>query len=409
MKEKSLMKEQVDEMFFRWYKGEKVDSLLKEFHIDRIPNCSFAKHFPPIFCEMSCPYCFEDLYAFRSDSNYYKKSQVLYDISTAHCINCGHDTRKANCSCEGCISKRKENETALAEQEAERLHQRSLHLERLYNNIVPVNFEEMELIELIYLYAMGHQSTCEDITLISPFSTSEAPFTPSEDWDRECIQSLLKYIAPLCDDEKLLKIDENGSASWNGHKVFYKIKIKGIDETDYLESLLNYIKNKLKVSSISENFDFISLFERIMVYECIDYLAYMRGTLGLPHEVGTKTSALFKKLLQNWRIDQVYTIIWSRCKDALTYKVQNGLPKQHASNLIISLIDKYVDKVIQNNWEIKSYYRDSTKKQSAMSYVLFNKILELGGTGVEYNFQDVLTKLREFCNSEQLENVELNI
>lgn len=398
--------EQIEAIFTRWYAGEKVVALIKTFKIDKEAGLGFAKHFPPLLCDDTCPHCLENLYAYRADPAYFKRHKTRYDFSTAHCLNCGHVCQKSNCKCLGCEKERHEKAKLAAEAEENRLVLRTAHLDSLYDNIIPANFDEMELSELIYLYALCYQSSCEDLSLISPLSTSENPFSPSEDWDRECIQSLLKYIAPLCDDENLLKIDENGSASWNGHKVFYRIKIASIDEVDYLESLLIYIKNKMKENSICENFELVSLYEKLMIYECIDYLKYMRSTIDFPHEAGVKTTALFKKLIQNWRIDQIYNILWGRCKDALAFKVQNGLPKPKASNLIISLVDKHVDRVIQNNWEIKSYYRDSSNKQSTLSYVLFNKILEMGGAGVEYNFQDVLTKLKGLSKSEQLETTD---
>lgn len=399
-----LSQDQIDAIFLRWYKGEKVDSLFKGLSIPRIQGCSFAKHFPPFPCGISCPYCSEDLYAFRSDSAYYKKSQNIYDISTAHCLNCGHDTKKSTCKCEGCGSKREEEVLLRAEKEAERLSQREVHLERLYDNIVQIDFEKGDLIELIYLYTLCHQSTCEAITLISPPSIAGSLLTPSDKWDHDIIQALLNYIAPLCDDEDLLKIAADGTASWSTQKVFYRIKVNSVDETDFLEALFIHIKNRMRSLSLDKKFELISLFERLMIAECIAYLEDMRSDFGLPHKAGPKTIALFKKLIQSWRIDQIYTIIWGRCKDALAYKVQNGLPPQHASNLVVGMIDKYVDKASQNNWEIKSYYRDSTNKQSAISYVLFNKILELGGVGLEYNFQDVLTKLKQSDQS-QLENL----
>jgi hypothetical protein len=70
--------------------------------------------------------------------------------------------------------------------------------------------------------------------------------------------------------------------------------------------------------------------------------------------------------------------------------------------LVIGKIRTYVDKAIQKNWEIKFYYRSSKNKkhkQSSISYVLFNKLLDLGGYGIEYNFQDVLTRLKSFEHS----------
>ena len=114
----------------------------------------------------------------------------MYDVSTAHCLACGHDTKKMACKCEGCEFRRQKEEMIRIEKEAERLKQRALYLERLYNCISPINFEKADLIELIYLYTLCHQSSCEDITLISPPSTAESPLTPADDWDKNVIQEI---------------------------------------------------------------------------------------------------------------------------------------------------------------------------------------------------------------------------
>ncbi len=330
--------QQITEIFYRWYNGEKVSSLFEELAIEKVPNCSFAKHFPPIAIETLCRNCGENLFAFRSNPPNFKKTNALYDISTAHCLNCEH-VESQTCRCTGCIEILKERNRLVAERKQERLQKRSIQLDNLYNKIVPIDLANTEIEKLIYLYSLCLQSTCEDVCLISPLSTSEAPFTPSTEWDRECIMSLLNYISPLCEDEKLLQFDENGNATWDGHKVFYRIKTGETSHLDYTEGLLRAIKDRLQQANIEETSRFISFCERLMISECIDYLRFQRESYDLPHDVGTKTTALFKKLIQNWRIDQIYSVIWRQCKEAIAYKVKNGLPKHHATNLIIGSIE----------------------------------------------------------------------
>lgn len=391
----ALTQKEIDEVFSRWYQGEKVNVLLEELNIEKIPNLAFPKYFPSLPCNINCPNCSENLFAFRSNSVCFKKTNKLIDISTAHCLNCKH-VESINCSCERCSLIRKEERRIHSEKEAEKLKERAIHLERLYDQIVPIDFEKDGLTDLIYFYALCYQSTCEDVTLISPPSTAESPMTPSQEWDTEIIQSLLKYIAPFCDDEKLMQISKDESCRWSGQEVFYRIKLGGISEFEFLETLFREIQNKIKKLSTGGNLELISLYEKLMITECIAYLELMRAEFKFPHEVGAKTIVLFKALIKNWRIDQIYTIIWGQCRNALAYKEQYKLTRKHASNLIIGRIGKYVDKATQNNWEINGYYRDSRNhknKQSTISYVLFNKVLDLGGSGIEYNFQDVMTKL----------------
>jgi|GEM_PF-3160139 len=394
--------QQITEIFYSWYNGEKVSSLLEELEVEKIPNCSLAKHFPPIALETPCRNCGENLYAFRSNPPHFKKTNALYDISTAHCLNCEH-VESETCQCTGCIEILKERNKLIAQHEQERLQKRGIQLENLFNEITPIDSDNIEIEKLIYLYSLCLQSTCEDVCLISPLSASEAPFTPSTEWQRECIMSLLDYIAPLCEDEELLQFNNNGHATWEGDQVSYRIKTGDTNHLDYLEGLLKAIKDRLKRANIEEMSRFIALCERLMICECIDYLRFQRESYHLPHEVGAKTTALFKKLIYNLRTDQIYSVIWRSCREATAYKVKNGLPKHHASNLIISSIDSYVDKATQKNWEIRSYYRDSSKRQSTLSRVIFNKILELDGHGVEHTLQDVITKINSLNKIEKSE------
>ncbi len=406
MTQHHFSKDETDKLFHCWYNGEKVNDLLQKNRIEKLPNTSFVKHFPAIYCGLSCPYCYEDMFAFRSDPSHYKKTQMLYDTSTAHCLNCGHDLKKSNCRCEGCLLQKQEEAEALAKLQAERLQQRELKLQKYYEERQPINFDEMSMTGLIYLYALCYQSTCEDVSLISPLMNSESPFTPSVDWDVECLEPLLKYIFPFCKDDNILFFNDAGNIQWYGTKVFYKIKIENVDKSDFLESLLEYLKKKIRNSSVSDRYELHLLFEKLMISECIIFLKNERISYGLPHEAGEKTIALFKKLIQNWRLDQIYNIIWSRCKDAVALQVQNSLPKYRASNTIIGSIDRYVERAILNKWEIKSSYRDASNVQSILNYVMFNKILQFDGFGVEYNFEDVSTRIDGLISSEIVEDIE---
>lgn len=384
-----LKNEIIEKIFELWYSGKKVKELCNQFNITYQPNLSFVKHFPPIKGVGSCQYCKNDLFAFRSDPSYFKKHGLKHNPESAHCQACGH--KSGYCKCEGCLELQQMAKKLQEENEAKKLEKRAKDLEQLYQSKKDIDLFELSFLQLIHLYVLCYQSTVEDVALISPPSASENPLTPDPAWSKEIIGSLRDYICPFSESEKLLSFKEDGSIEWYGQEVFYRIKIQE-NPLHFQEYLLEQIRFELPYNCE----EFKSLCERLLLTECLNYIQFQREEFNLPHQVGDKTTAFFKKALTKWRVDQIYSIIWKACKDALAYKETHGLPKQHASNAIIGLMDKYLDKVEVKGWEIKSYYRNNSIPQSTMNYVLLNKILSLSGHGIEYSLMDIAAKMQSF-------------
>jgi hypothetical protein len=390
---KHLSDEQINEIFHQWYGGAKVNDLCVEFQIDKDRNQSFIKHFPPIPCPGHCPRCNGDLSALRSDQNNFKRTKLTYDLTTAFCKSCNHLINKS-CDCSYCVYERQEQKN-IYQQKIEKLnHEKSLRLESIYLNASEINILWLSMEELVYLASLIHQSTSEEVDIITPYNISISPLTPCQEWSIETIDCLLEYLSPFSNEKSLFEITENG-LSWASSLVSYKIKIHEEDRIDFFQKIIDLIKDFISEPAFTFNLNFVNLCERLLVAECVNYLGCVRKEYSLSHQVADKTTALFKKLVSVWRVDQIYSFVWVACKEAVAYQKKERITNMHTSNMIVHIIDRYADKAKAQDWKINPYYREKIP-QSCLSYIIFNKILALKGHGVEYSLQDIKEKLEIF-------------
>lgn len=94
-----LSKAQIENLIERYYNGERVKSLIKEYNINAKSNQLF-RLFPPSTTEENCPYCDCSLIITYSskDCNTFNKK--------AYCPNCIHINEKF-CQCSNCKEKEK--------------------------------------------------------------------------------------------------------------------------------------------------------------------------------------------------------------------------------------------------------------------------------------------------------------
>lgn len=107
-----LKDKEIDIIFSRYYANESCSQLLREFYIKKITGSTFVEHFPPIYCDLLCNMCRMYLYAFRSNRSHYKKTKLLYNLSSAHCLSCGHQ-ENLSCECLECTFRKSENQNWL--------------------------------------------------------------------------------------------------------------------------------------------------------------------------------------------------------------------------------------------------------------------------------------------------------
>jgi hypothetical protein len=202
----------------------------------------------------------------------------------------------------------------------------------------------------------------------------------------KCIQEIIPFLQFIesCPESARL---ENDSLHWNGFSEAYRLTGTITDPKRYL---LNWLK---KCSIGCADAEFIALdIEELMFEEAVEFLERTRDEYCLPHQVGDKTELLLKKLILERPLGEVLYLIWRSCADCAALAQKRTMSRTQASNSVIGAMERLHIRGRDSGWKFKLYKRFKFAKQSWLSYVYFNLVLQLPGEGLEYSWLDVMKR-----------------
>lgn len=311
---------------------------------------------------------------------------------SASCISCGHKPFNISCNCDECKRERQKLQKLQKEEDCQRKAMEKVAMEAEVQEHVQLHNSQCTPIEETYGYeewaillAMLEQSTSEDPWCITPLANSTTPFSPDQSTSIELIQKVLEhllfadacpYSASVC--EKNLQ--------WNGLSETYRLRGKTSNPKKYL-------LDQLRMCAIGcGDAEVITLdIGQLMLNEALVFLKKTRNECRLPHKVGDKTRLVLKHLILHRPLGEILFLIWKACNDAAA-SVQKGIPRPHATNLIIGNMERMHVRARNEDWKLSCYKRFSFEDQNWISYVYFNLVLQLPGQGLEYSWLDVMKK-----------------
>ena len=104
---------------------------------------------------------------------------------------------------------------------------------------------------------------------------------------------------------------------------------------------------------------------------------------GFDFQPGEKTRQLFKQLLRDFSVAQIYGIIYRSVANASKYYMQQGVTKKRAANSVIGRCRRYAEKAIFKDWELTQFVRRKDLPQSELSAFYFNRVLRIGEKGFQ--------------------------
>lgn len=119
----------------------------------------------------------------------------------------------------------------------------------------------------------------------------------------------------------------------------------------------------------------------IAIEECKENLTYNMDAVGFNYTIGEKTEMLFKDLLNNFSLGQIFYMNYKGANDSLRFHTEKDVTRQHASNTVVGNIRRYAERVIANGWDVTSYNRPYETPQTAISEIFFNRYLKLEQRG----------------------------
>ncbi|MDU4726694.1 MULTISPECIES: hypothetical protein [Clostridium] len=380
---KNLSEEDLNKVMEKYYSGVKPSELILEYKLD-VPASCLYKLFPPIVCEdLLCPNC--GVYMIKDRQS--KNSSVR---SCAYCKECGHKDSPL-CNCNKCKEikeimqiKREEHEKVI------QMKKRKL-IEEVYDikKKTSVNYESLTFREKVCLGALIKCAGSEDLKYIHPLKECDNKLAPTGRYFKEIFSVLNKrgiiVVSPDSNMDAFVQDDKECEFPY----VYYMNKVKyviNINSDNYIED----IDKILNPSELSENDKEVALalWEEIALEECLEYLLYQMESVKFEFSIGEKTVLVFKEMLKNFSVSQIYNIIYRGVANATKYYQESNISRRQAANSVIGNCLRYAERALIEQWELTKYSRRYDLKQSVFSEFLYNKVIKIGDLG--FNMPPVL-------------------
>ena len=371
---------QIESLMNKYYNGVKASDIIKEYNIDTTSSKLYSL-FPPIICEdIICPVCNEPMYKERDS-----KSSYSWNKKKPFCAICGH-TDEIICKCNYCIAEREKVRKLNEERKVRILQEKREKIKKVYDlNIVPVNYSELNFREKVFLGALLRTSLSEDMEVILPLNDAERELAPTIGYIKEILSYLMGRGVISVDSNSSIDafLDSNEEKDIEFPNVYYitmvkyRINIVGDEE---IKNILSKIINPKSFSDADKE-DALNIWKEIALEECIEYFEYQMKSVRFDFNIGEKTIAIFKDLLENFSVSQIYGIIYKSVANATKYYQESSVSKKQAANSVIGGCQRYAERTMINNWELAKYSKIKELPQSMISEFFFDRVIGVGSLG----------------------------
>ena len=155
-------------------------------------------------------------------------------------------------------------------------------------------------------------------------------------------------------------------------KVCYKLNIAQAENTLWGARQFLHIKCR------KDDLEITQLWNEIAVGECISYLQYRLKKVGFQFQPGNKTKEVFRQLLKNFSVSQIYYIIWCKVSDASRWFLEGGVSKPRAASSVIGACQRYGETARFYERELPQYHRPSDCPRSVLTRFFYYDVLKLG-------------------------------
>ena len=371
---------QIESLMNKYYNGVKASDIIKEYNIDTTSSKLYTL-FPPIICEdIICPVCNEPMYKERDS-----KSSYSWNKKKPFCAMCGH-TDEIICKCNYCIAEREKVRKLNEERKVRILQEKREKIKKVYDlNIVPVNYSELNFREKVFLGALLRTSLSEDMEVILPLNDAERELAPTIGYIKEILSYLIGRGVVSVDSNSSIDafLDSNEEKDIEFPNVYYitmvKYRINIVGDED-IKNILSKIINPKSFSDADKE-DALNIWKEIALEECIEYFEYQMKSVRFDFNIGEKTIAIFKDLLENFSVSQIYGIIYKSVANATKYYQESSVSKKQAANSVIGGCQRYAERAMINNWELAKYSRIKELPQSMISEFFFDRVIGVGSLG----------------------------
>lgn len=362
---------QISALVKRYYKGEKIFDLLKEFNIQCLPS-AFHKLLPHVIdSSEKCPACNSPM-ANKLES----KSGLGFSKDAVKCSQCKHIDFH-NCDCEYCLDLKSKLKVS---------HQVSMKIlideycKTFLSQPVFITVHDITLemaVALLALVRTCHQN--KDGTYGSIIKNL-FPYTPRSNL-------LTEKLLYLLDKEVIYPAANSNIDAFNLKNG--KIESFKLLEVDWA---LNCFHAQLLIAEIEncglsgiwpeswyEEVDKLKL--ELALAECQEYYEFCLDQRRLPYTNGPAINNMLINILRDHSVAQCYRIIWCGATASSDFKARSQANSMHTMNYMAGACLRWADKSRAEGWPVEPFRRNFNLPRSMLSYVLYDVMLKMGERG----------------------------
>ncbi|WP_346690400.1 hypothetical protein [uncultured Cloacibacillus sp.] len=380
MKYKNLLhlnESQVKELVKRYYAGENVQRLLDDYSLQVFPSRLYTLLPPMEFTDdgFQCEYCGSNLIAENLSKAAFRDIYCGYDRDKLFCPQCSHRPFDAKCNCPACIKKREK-----------KVAQRRAKISEKYSTKARVkDFLKLAFRDKVFLGAVCDSMLSDDTSVILSLEDLDelSPLAPTEQFSLNIIETLLQ--------SQLIKISLSSpidAFEWDSGESLVEYNLQKLNfllNVDY-DGQVNACVEKMHHADFfdADSADelevaaAIALWKELAVEECYQYLVFQLKELRLNHTPQKRCRMVFRKILENFSIQEIYYFIWKQLQYISLKLRQRQITEKHAVNYIVPGCERYAELVLEHEWQTRKLVRPKDLPFSVMTDYLFNKVLKIG-------------------------------
>jgi hypothetical protein len=255
---------------------------------------------------------------------------------------------------------------------------------------IPLDIISLE--HKIILCAFIRACADESLETILPIGQDQHSIrlSPSKEYSYELINRLFREkIIRLDSTNTILSdvcINEKEDPVYQTDTAIFVINISGSDGTRLsLKALTEILEESLFVQTKHEENKIEELWKELALQEALEYLAFVLSERDFPFKPGEKTKNVLRQVLTRYSTSQSFYFIFSAAKNASDFYQTKGVPRSHAANTVPGKIQTLFDRSVREGWKVSKYNRNyKACPPSALSNVLYDKVLGLSPLGIDY-------------------------
>jgi len=363
-----LTADEIDTLIKRYYAGDKIADLYKEFHIE-CPTNYLYKLLPPIISTTdTCPNCGGEMILCRPsrDKLSSKKASNCW-----HCSKCRH-VDDFLCKCPYC---RKSKKDLFQSTSKNNLDVNELTCLQSVNRDIQVrNLSLEQAITLLALVRCCNFDRGLAGSILDVLENGAIPFAPQGEYGLYLIEKLLEteIIRSVNQSDRDAYLFNGAAMSFKNPKsILWGVSIS--KRSELIQEIEEYSQRKSWPTHWTEQLQEVMF--SLAYAECNEFFTWCAKQRNFPTAAEQSTTKMLVHLLQDYSVAQCYSIIYSGAKSAADFLVRTSCNPHHAANYMISACQRWADQAKSQNKSVSTFNRNFELPRSMVNYVLHDLFL----------------------------------